>query len=82
MKKIDIVKKAVSFVVGTGVAHIVHSIISNNVDIEKTHHKVTVPVASVAIGMMAADATCEYTDAKIDEIAAAIDAVFSKPTEK
>lgn len=78
MKKIDLVKKAVSFVVGTGVAHIVHSVISNNVDIEKTHHKVTVPVASVAIGMMAADVTCAYTDAKIDEIADALTGIFSK----
>lgn len=82
MKKIEIAKKLVSFVVGAGVTKIVHDIISNNVEIEKTHQAVSVPIASVVIGMAAADATSKYTDAKIDEIAEALSAVFSKNTEE
>lgn len=81
LKKREIAKKLVSLVVGTGVAKIVHDIIENNVDAEKTHHKVTVPVASAVIGMAAADATSSYTDDKIDEIADWLHAIFSKPTE-
>ena len=82
MTKLDIVKKAVSFVVGAGVSKIVHDIIANNVETEKIHHQVSVPVASVVIGMAAADATSSYTDAKIDEIAEALSGIFSKSTEK
>lgn len=82
MNKLDIVKKAVSFVVGAGVSKIVHDIIANNVQPEKTHEKVSVPVASVVIGMAAADATSSYTDAKIDEIAEALSAIFKKPSEE
>lgn len=69
MNFIDITKKAVSLTVMAGVSKIVHDIIANNVDMEKSHHKVTVPVASFALGGMAADAASEYTDNFIDEIA-------------
>jgi len=72
MNFIDITKKAVSFAVTAGVSKIVHDIIATNVDMEKTHHKVTVPIASFAIGGAVADAASDYTDDFIDEIAGVI----------
>lgn len=69
MNFIDITKKAVTFAVTVGVSKIVHDIIASNVEMEKTHHKVAVPIASFALGGMAADAASDYTDQFIDEIA-------------
>jgi hypothetical protein len=69
MDFLAITKKAVTFVVAVGVSKIVHDIIENNVAAEKPHHKVAVPVASLAIGGVVADAASEYTDRTIDEIA-------------
>lgn len=82
MTKLDIVKKAVSFVVAAGTSVIVNQIIANNVNIEKTHQKVTVPIAAIAIGGVVADASSDWTDNKIDEIAEALSSVFSKNPEK
>lgn len=82
MTKLDIVKKAVSFVVAAGTSVIVNQIIANNVNIEKTHQKVTVPIAAIAIGGVVADASSDWTDNKIDEIAEALSSVFSKNSEK
>lgn len=62
-----IAKKAVSTIVGIGTSTITHAIIKNNVQPDTTFQKVTVTSASVAIGMMASDATSSWTDAKIDE---------------
>lgn len=72
MKIIAIAKKTVSFAVTVGVSKIVHDIIANNVEMEKIHHKVAVPVASFAIGGAVADAASNYTDMFIDEIADAV----------
>lgn len=69
MKKIDILKNAVKLLVHAGASKIVHDIIAHNVDMEKTHHKVTVPVASFAIGGAVADAASAHTDGLIDELA-------------
>lgn len=69
MKKLDIAKNVVTFIVGAGTSQIAHGIIQNNVTPEKTTDKVAVKVASVVIGSMAADATSEYTGAKIDKMA-------------
>lgn len=70
MSKLDLLKKAVSIAVGFGASAIVNQIISNNVVIEKPHQKVTVPLASIAIGGVVADASAAWTDATIDEAAA------------
>jgi len=70
MSKIDLLKKAVSFAVGFGVSTIVNQIIANNVVIEKPHQKVTVPLASIAIGGAVAEASSAWTDATIDEAVA------------
>lgn len=68
MTKIEFAKTAVSFVVGSGTSKIVVGIISNNVRADKVTDQVAITSAGVVIGMMAADATKKYTDAKIDEI--------------
>lgn len=70
MTKLDLFKKAVSIAVGFGASAIVNQIIANNVVIEKPHQKVTVPLASIAIGGVVADASSEWTDSMIDEAAA------------
>lgn len=69
MDIIAIAKKAVQIAVHVGVSKIVNDIIANNVELEKTHQKVAVPIASLAIGGVVADAASDYTDGMIDEIA-------------
>jgi len=69
--KIDIVKTVVGFVVGAGASRIAKSIIDNNTDEEeRLHNRAATYSASLVIGAMAAEASREYTDRKIDEIAA------------
>ena len=72
MKKIDILKKAVTTVVGIGTAKIIREIIKNNVDTETVTSMVTVTAASAAIGGAVSEMTKEYTDTSIDEIVAFI----------
>lgn len=67
MNKIAALKKTVTVVIGIGVSKIVNDIIANNVEIEKDYQKVTVPVASFAIGGAVADASSKYTDSMIDD---------------
>lgn len=68
MKKIDILKKTVSAVVGIGTAKIIREIITNNVETETAIDKVTVSAASVAIGGAVSEMTKDYTDTTIDEM--------------
>lgn len=82
MKKIEILKKTVSVVIGFGVSKIVHDIIANNVEIEKAHQKVTVPLASAAIGGVVAEASSKYTDSLIDDCAAVWDQIKARSTQK
>lgn len=70
MKKIEILKKAVTTIVGIGTAKIVREIIKNNVDINTTFQRVTVTTASAAIGGAVSELTKQYTDRQIDEIVA------------
>jgi hypothetical protein len=67
MNKIVALKKTVTVVIGFGASKIVNDIIANNVEIDKPHQKVTVPVASFAIGGAVAEASSKYTDSMIDE---------------
>lgn len=64
--KTDIVKGAVGFVVGSGVSVIVRGVIKNNTSTDGVIEKVTLAVATVVVGMMAREATKEYTDGLID----------------
>ena len=68
MNKINIAKKAVTILVGMGTTKISSDIIRNNVETETFLTKVPVFVTSIVIGMMASDATKEYTSTKIDEL--------------
>jgi hypothetical protein len=70
MKKIEILKKAVTTVVGIGTAKIVRDIIKNNVDTTTVASQVTVTAASTAIGGAVSELTKQYTDTQIDEIVA------------
>lgn len=71
MRKIDPVKAlkfATSVVVGAGTSTIVSKIIESNVEPDGIKEQITVPVASLAIGAMVADATRKYTDTLIDQV--------------
>lgn len=70
MTKLDIAKRATSFIVGVGVTKVVHAICQNNTQPQTITEKVTVGAAGVVIGMIATDVTRKYTDAKIDELVA------------
>jgi hypothetical protein len=72
MKKIEILKKAVTTVVGIGTAKIVREIIKSNVNTDTTFQRVSVTAASAAIGGAVSDITKQYTDRQIDEIVAFI----------
>lgn len=78
MNKLDIAKLAISAVVGAGTTKIVVAIIKNNVQPDKITEKVAVASAAFVLGSMAADASKQYTDAKIDEIANWITETFKK----
>lgn len=67
--KTEIAKTIVGFVVGAGASRIAKSIIDHNTDDEeRLHNRVAVASSSLVIGLMAADASKKYTDAKIDEV--------------
>ena len=68
MTKIEFAKKAITFIVGMGTTKIASDIIKNNVDPQNVAEKVTVFAGGMVIGSMAADATKEYTGAKVDEM--------------
>lgn len=69
MNKLEIVKKATSFVVGSGTGTIAGSIIRNNVAPGNVYQKVSVLAASIVIGSMASEATRDHTEKQIDQIA-------------
>lgn len=70
MNKLELTKYVTSFIVGAGTTRIVSGIINNNTEIRHVADQVTVISASVVIGSMASAATRDYTNAKIDEVAA------------
>lgn len=70
LKKIELLKRTVSLIVGVGTAKIIHDFIARNVDTSTVYQKVTVTAASTAIGGAVAELTQQYTDRQIDEMAA------------
>lgn len=68
--KIEVTKKIVNIIVATGTSKIVGSIIKNNTTADSVTDKVAMTAGAAVLGMMAADASSNYTDAKIDEIVA------------
>jgi hypothetical protein len=81
VKKLEIVKKAITTVVSIGTAKIVKGIIENNVPVETTTDKVTVTAASAAIGGALGELSSNYTDAKIDEIVELIHKIKNRKNE-
>lgn len=69
MTKLEAFKLATRIVVGAGTTTISNSIIRNNVAPTNLFQTVSVGVASVVIGSMAAEAAKSHTDTKIDELA-------------
>jgi hypothetical protein len=70
MTKLEIAKRATSFIVGVGTTKIVQGIVENNTHPEKVTDQVSILAGSIVIGSMVSDMTRKYTDAKIEEIAA------------
>lgn len=72
MNKTKIVKFVTSSIVGAGTMHVTDGIIKTNVHFDDLNSfgKFTVAAARVALGMMAAAKTKQYTDAQIDELLA------------
>lgn len=83
MKKIELLKKGVSLIVGIGTYKIVHDFIERNVDTSTTYQKVTVNAASFAIGSAVAELTQDYTNRQIDEMARFFEKQFARqnPTD-
>lgn len=81
MTRIDLAKRAVGIFVGAGTAVIVKGIIDNNTSPEKLITKINVSVASLVIGAMAREATCNYTDAWIDDLVASWNKIQAKVKE-
>lgn len=69
MNKLDIAKKAVSFVVCAGTTKIVSQIIANNTQPKNTIDLVSMTAGGFVVGAIVADASRKYTDEKIDELA-------------
>lgn len=82
MKKIAILKKAVTTVVGIGTAKIVREVIKNNVDTETVASMVTVTAASAAIGGAVSELTQQYTDRQIDELVDFIQKIKNRKNSK
>lgn len=72
MTKTQLAKNIVSIVIGAGTAKIVSGIVQNNTDPEKVTDQVAIAGAGVVLGMMAADATSNYTDSLIDKAIAVV----------
>jgi hypothetical protein len=70
MNKTDITKAVVAFVVGAGTSKIVKEIIKNNTTPDKVTDKAAIMIASYVLGAIAADASKQWTDAKIDKLIA------------
>jgi hypothetical protein len=69
LNPLKVVKFVTTTIVGAGTATIVKQVISNNTEAENIKDQITIPVASLAIGGMVAEASKRYTDHMIDEAA-------------
>jgi hypothetical protein len=81
VKKIDILKKSVSFVVSAGVAKIIKGVIENNVSTTTAIDKVTVAAASAAIGGAVGELSSDYTNHQIDELVAFVQKIKNRKNE-
>ena len=70
MDSLTVTKKVVSLIVGSGAAKIISGVVKNNTDPTKVIDKVTIVCGSYVLGAIVAEATSDWTDAKIDELVA------------
>lgn len=75
MPKLHYIKLAANFVIGASVSKVVKDIISFNTEAESPIEQIEITVGSLAIGMMVADYTKEWTDTKIDFVAEQLDSM-------
>lgn len=81
MTKLEMIKAAVSGIVGIGTSKIAYTVIQNNVVPTTPVDKVTVVAATFVIGSMAVDATKKHTNQMIDEIADTINKLKNAPSK-
>ncbi|QGJ89667.1 hypothetical protein SEA_ODESZA_56 [Gordonia Phage Odesza] len=72
MLNLNTIKLITSTIVGLGTTKIITTIIKNNVDPQNAVDAVTITAGSFVLGGMVADASKQYTDKTIDNIADAI----------
>uniref|UniRef100_A0AAU8GPN8 Holin n=1 Tax=Gordonia phage Petito TaxID=3158876 RepID=A0AAU8GPN8_9CAUD len=82
MLNLNTIKLVTSTIVGLGTTKIVTTIIKNNVDPQTAVDAVTITAGSFVIGGMVADASKQYTDKTIDNIADAIKSLKKAPAEE
>lgn len=68
MTKIDLIKGLATFIVGSATATVVKEIVKNNVSPDKVTDKAACIIATYVLGAIAADASRQWTDTKIDEL--------------
>lgn len=82
MLNLNTIKLVTSTIVGLGTTKIVTTIIKNNVDPQTAVDAVTITAGSFVIGGMVADASKQYTDKTIDNIADAIKSLKKATAEE
>jgi len=70
MDKLTVAKRIISAAVGFSVSKIVYSVVENNVSASSAVDRAAIAAGTYVLGAIAADASRNYTDAKIDEIVA------------
>jgi hypothetical protein len=68
MTKTDFAKGAAALIVGFATNSVVKEIIKNNTSPDKVADKAAIVIAGYVLGAIAADASKNWTDAKIDEL--------------
>lgn len=81
MLNLNTIKLVTSTIVGLGTTKIITTIIKNNVDPQTAVDAVTITAGSFVLGGMVADASKQYTDKTIDNIADAIKSLKKQEAE-
>jgi hypothetical protein len=64
--KITILKQAVGFISGLGVAQVINGIVANNTPSETTYQKTTAKIGGYVIGLVVGEMVQNHTDKMID----------------
>lgn len=82
MDKFDVAKRVLGLLAQLGAGKITHTIIKNNVDVDKPADKVTVAVGSYALGGVVARAARNQIGEQVDEVRAAYNKHIKKNPPK